>query len=81
MLAAVAMVVIQITEPAAQRSSASKRTAMLVELTRGESGTFRPEIKVPGTVRAEQEIVLSPRVGGEIMSISDRMLIYEKVPI
>ena len=71
MLAAVAMVVIRMTEPAAQRSSAAKRTAMLVELTRGEGGTFRPEIKVPGTVLAEQEIVLSPRVGGEIVSISE----------
>jgi len=71
MLAAVVMVVIRMTEPAAQRSSASKRTAMLVELTRAESGTFQPEIKVPGTVRAEQEIVLSPRVGGEIISVSE----------
>ncbi|MDX2416825.1 MAG: efflux RND transporter periplasmic adaptor subunit [Xanthomonadales bacterium] len=70
-LAAVVMVVIRMTEPVAQRSSASKRTAMLVELTRGESGTFQPEIKVPGTVRAEQEIVLSPRVGGEIISVSE----------
>lgn len=71
MVAAVVMVVIRMTEPDAQRSSASKRTAMLVELTRGESGTFQPEIKVPGTVRAEQEIVLSPRVGGEIISVSE----------
>lgn len=71
MLAAVIMAVIRMTEPAAQRSSASKRTAMLVELTRGEKGSFQPEIKVPGTVRAEQEIVLSPRVGGEIISVSE----------
>lgn len=44
---------------------------MLVELTRGESGSFKPEIMVLGTVRPEQEIVLSPRVSGEIVSISE----------
>src|SRR5210317_1825007 len=42
---------------------------MLVEVTRGERGTFQPEILVMGTVRPEKEIVLSPRVGGEIVSI------------
>lgn len=61
---------IHLTEPTAQRSSASKRTAMLVEVARAESGTFRPGIMAMGTVRPEQEIVLSPRVGGEIVSIS-----------
>jgi RND family efflux transporter MFP subunit len=71
MLAAAVIVVIQLTEPTAQRSSASKRTAMLVELTRGEGGSFQPEIIVLGTVRPEQEIVLSPRVSGEIVSISE----------
>lgn len=71
MLAAAAMVLIRMTEPAAQRSSASKRTAMLVELARGEAGSFQPEIRVSGTVRPEQEIVLSPRVSGEIVSVSE----------
>lgn len=71
MLAAAVMFVIRMTEPAAQRSSAAKRTAMLVELTRGEGGTFQPEIRVSGTVRPELEIVLSPRVSGEIVSVSE----------
>jgi len=44
---------------------------MLVEVTGLERGTFRPMITAMGTVRAEQEIVLSPRVSGEIVSISD----------
>jgi len=61
---------IHLTEPKAQRSSASKRTAMLVDVTRAEFGTFQPGIMAMGTVRPEQEIVLSPRVGGEIVSIS-----------
>jgi len=69
-LAASAMTLIRLTEPKAQRTSASKRTAMLVEITHAERGTFRPDIRVTGTVRPEKEIVLSPRVGGEIVSVS-----------
>jgi len=69
-LAATTITVIRLTEPKAQRTSASKRTAMLVEVTRAERGTFQPEILVTGTVRPEKEIVLSPRVGGEIVSVS-----------
>ena len=71
LLAAGASTVIFITEPTAKRSSATKRSAMLVEVTGLERGTFRPGITAMGTVRAEQEIVLSPRVSGEIVSISD----------
>jgi RND family efflux transporter MFP subunit len=70
LLAASAITFIHLTEPEAQRTSASKRTAMLVEVTRGERGTFQPEILVMGTVRPEKEIILSPRVGGEIISVS-----------
>ena len=71
LLAASVITVIHLTEPKAQRISASKRTAMLVEVTQGERGTFQPEILVMGTVRPEKEIILSPRVGGEIVSISE----------
>jgi RND family efflux transporter MFP subunit len=70
LLAASVITVIHLTEPKAQRTSASKRTAMLVEVTQGERGTFQPEILAMGTVRPEKEIILSPRVGGEIVSVS-----------
>ncbi len=70
LLAALVMTAIHLTEPKAQRTSASKRTAMLVEITHGERGTFEPEIVVMGTVRPENEITLSPRVSGEIVSVS-----------
>ncbi|MBT8073592.1 MAG: efflux transporter periplasmic adaptor subunit, partial [Xanthomonadales bacterium] len=70
LLAATTITVIRLTEPKAQRTSASKRTAMLVEVTQAERGSFQPEILVTGTVRPEMEIVLSPRVGGEIVSVS-----------
>jgi len=71
LLAAGVIAVIQLTEPTAQRSSASKRTAMLVEVALGERGTFQPEILVMGTVRPQQEIELSPRISGEIVGISE----------
>lgn len=60
-----------LTEPTAQRSSASKQTAMLVDITEVEQGSFHPSIVAMGTVRAEQEIVLSPRVSGEIIAIAE----------
>ena len=60
-----------LTEPSAQRTSASKRTAMLVDVAAVEQGSFRPTIVAMGAVRPEQEIVLSPRVAGEIIAISE----------
>jgi RND family efflux transporter MFP subunit len=71
LLAAGVISAVFMTEPKAQRTSATKRTAMLVEVTRVARGTFRPEIVAMGAVRPEQEIVLSPRVSGEIVAISD----------
>jgi RND family efflux transporter MFP subunit len=60
-----------LTEPSAQRTSASKRTAMLVDVAAVDQGSFRPTIVAMGAVRPEQEIVLSPRVAGEIIAISE----------
>jgi RND family efflux transporter MFP subunit len=68
--AAVAITVIYSTEPAAERSSARKQTAMLVEVAAAEYGSFRPTITAMGAVRPEREIMLSPRVGGEIVALS-----------
>lgn len=71
LLAALTVGAIFLTEPTAQRTSASRQTAMLVDVTPVEHGTFRPTIVAMGSVRAEQEIVLSPRVGGEIVAIAE----------
>jgi RND family efflux transporter MFP subunit len=70
LVAAAAITVIFSTEPAAERSSARKQTAMLVDVSALESGAFRPTITAMGTVRPEREIMLSPRVGGEIVALS-----------
>jgi RND family efflux transporter MFP subunit len=59
------------TEPEAERGGATKRTAMLVEVTTAEKGTFRPRIAATGTVIPEREIHLSPLVGGEVIEVAE----------
>jgi RND family efflux transporter MFP subunit len=71
LMAAMSLIAIYSTEPTAQRTSSSKQTAMLVEVTPVEFGTFRPTITAMGTVRPEKEISLRPRVSGEVISIAD----------
>ncbi|MEK6480290.1 efflux RND transporter periplasmic adaptor subunit [Catalinimonas sp. 4WD22] len=56
-----------LTEPTAQRTGATKETAMLVEVTKVERGTFKPNIVATGTVQPSKDIMLSPRVSGEIV--------------
>ena len=67
LLAAGVTYIIFTTEPTAVREGATKETAMLVDVTRAERGTFQPQIQVTGTVVPDQDIVLSPRVQGEIV--------------
>lgn len=62
--------IIQSTEPTPERTGASKRTAMLVETANVERGTYNPEIAVMGLVRPREDVMLSPRVGGEIIERS-----------
>jgi RND family efflux transporter MFP subunit len=71
LLAVLAVGAIFFTEPTAQKSSASKRSAMLVELTGVQQGTFNPSIVATGAVRPEQEITLSPRVSGQVISLAE----------
>lgn len=56
-----------LTEPTAQRSGATKETAMLVEVTPVKRGTYSPEIIATGSVRPSKDITLSARVSGEII--------------
>lgn len=68
--AAGALWLIFTTEPEVQRETAVRQTAMLVEVVQPEAGGFRPEILTLGTVRPAREVVLRPRVGGEIVALS-----------
>jgi RND family efflux transporter MFP subunit len=55
------------TEPAAKRTGAVKETAMLVDLVEVHRGSHRPSIVATGVVEPSQDVILSPRVGGEIV--------------
>ena len=63
--------VIFMTEPTAERTGAVRETAMLVEVTPVERGTFRPSIQAMGTVEPSQDIVLSPLVSGQVLQVSE----------
>jgi multidrug efflux pump subunit AcrA (membrane-fusion protein) len=67
---AVTVFVIFRTEPKAKIGGATKQTAMLVDVVEVERGNYRPEIVTTGTVIPAKDIVLSPRVSGEVMEIS-----------
>ena len=69
--ASVIMALIFYTEPTAQQTGATKATPMLVDVSEVQRANYQPTIQVMGTVRASQDINLSPRVSGEIISLSD----------
>jgi RND family efflux transporter MFP subunit len=59
------------TEPTAERDGAVRQSASLVDVTRGEFGSFRPVIAAMGTVRPTSEIALSARVQGEVLELHE----------
>ena len=59
------------TEPTAQRTGASRETAMLVDVVTVERDTVQPTIEAMGTVQPSQDIMLSPRVSGRVIRRSD----------
>ena len=69
--AGVVTLIIFLTEPTAKRAGATKETAMLVKVTTAEHGAFQPDIVATGTVEPAQDIILSPRVNGQIIRLSD----------
>lgn len=68
---ALVTILIFMTEPKAKRGGATKQTAMLVNVTTVKRDTFRPTIVAMGTVKPSQDIILSPRVSGEVISLSE----------
>lgn len=55
------------TEPTAQSEGASKQMAMLVEVVPAEAGDFSPVLTATGTVEPVEDILLSPRVSGQVI--------------
>lgn len=68
--AAAAIVVINKTEPTAQRVDRTRKSAALVETIAVERSTYRPRLVVLGTVEPAQDIILSPRVSGQVVELS-----------
>lgn len=67
-------IVIFSTEPEAQREAATKKSAMLVDVTAAEAGDFRPTITAMGTVIPAREVVLQPRISGQVIDISENFV-------
>jgi len=64
---------IQNSEPTAQRETATKRTPMLVETVKVQVGDYSPQLQGLGRVAAAEEVMLRPRVGGEVIEISKNL--------
>ncbi|MBC8876297.1 MAG: efflux RND transporter periplasmic adaptor subunit [Planctomycetes bacterium] len=71
---AAAIVVINRTEPTAQQISATRKSAALVETVTVQRGTYAPRLAVLGVVEAAQEVVLSPRVAGQVIELSPEFI-------
>lgn len=59
------------TEPTAKRVAATRRAPAIVDVIEVQKGGYRPVIKAMGTVRPARDVTLSPRVGGEVVSLSN----------
>lgn len=68
-LAGGASYVIFSTEPTAQREAQTRKTAALVEVITAERGDFCPTISVLGHVRPARDVVMRPRVAGQIIEL------------
>lgn len=67
---AAAIVVIHRTEPTAQQIQATRKSAALVETLSVKRGTYSPRLVVLGTVEPAQDIVLGPRVSGQVVELA-----------
>ncbi len=69
---AAAVVIINRTEPTAERLEATRKSAALVETVTVTRGSYSPTLEVLGTVQPAQDIVLSPRVTGPVVEMSPK---------
>lgn len=69
-----AVIIINRTEPTAQKLESTRKSAALVETVTVQRGTYTPELVVLGNVQAAQEIILGPRVRGQVISVSPRFV-------
>ena len=62
--------VIYRTEPTAEQIDGKRKSSALVETVTVQRDTFSPQLSVLGTVEPVQDIVLSPRVRGQVIELS-----------
>ena len=62
------------SEPEAQREGATKKTAILVDVQQVRRGNYTPIITGLGRVEASEDIILSPRVDGRVINISENFV-------
>lgn len=62
------------TEPSASKTGATKESAMLVEVAQVRRADYRPVIVATGAVEPARDVVLSPRVGGEVVWRSEKFV-------
>lgn len=72
--AAYAVVVINRTEPIAQKVNSARKSAALVETVIVERGSYSPRLVVLGTIEAAQDIVLGPRISGQVVEVSSKLV-------
>ena len=70
-VAVAATLLIFSTEPKATSEGATRQTAMLVEVTSVERGDYQPSVVATGVVTPAQEVMISPRVSGEVVHRSE----------
>lgn len=57
------------SEPTARQEGATRSSAALVETVVAEHGTYRPRLRVLGQVEPARDVVLSPRVSGQVVRL------------
>ena len=72
LISAVITAVVFMTEPEAERETATKKTAMLVDVLEVRRESFTPTVVATGIVQATRDVILSPQVTGQVVRISDK---------
>lgn len=71
LVTALIIVVINNTEPTAQKGGATRKSAALVDVIQVVRAEHRPELLVLGTVEPARSITLSSRVEGEVLKVAE----------
>lgn len=72
--AAAAIITINKTEPTAQQINTKRKSSALVETVEVQRGTYSPNLMVLGTVQPARQVVVSPRVRGQVLDVSSKFV-------